>query len=79
MTQPPAIMVPMEVKRPVPCISGGAGRMRPPGPALRIDSVISAAFSGTGIPMRRAWEVVISRRSSCAHITPLGMPVVPPV
>jgi hypothetical protein len=68
----------MAVSRPVPCISGGAGRVRMPGPALAVAAASSSSVSGTG-PMRRAAVRVISRRSLWVQITPLGMPVVPPV
>ena len=36
ITQPPANMAPMEVRSPVPCISGGAVSSRPPGPTVLV-------------------------------------------
>ena len=60
----------------VPCMSGAAGRFR--GPAL---VARAAAAAGSGTSGRRLLLALsrASRRSSCRHITPLGIPVVPPV
>ena len=78
ITAPPASMAPMAVSRPVPCISGGAMTLGGGGPAARTDASSSSMVSGTG-PSAWADRMVICRRSFWVHITPLGMPVVPPV
>ena len=62
MTVPPPSMAFMPVSRPVPCISGGAGRTRPCGPTALTCSARASSVSGTE-PILRAAARVISRRS----------------
>ena len=77
MTTDPAIVrFHMALNAPVPCMSGAAGRFSGPG---RVSRSASAASDGSA---GRGWRDVASRlamTSSWRHITPLGMPVVPPV
>ena len=66
---------------PVPCISGHAisvvGRRWS---GLWMRSISSGIEVAGGMPSSALPPAPITlKRSSCAHITPLGMPVVPPV
>ena len=76
--RPPLTMLPIAVNSPVPCMSGQAGRKTGPGPPSLMDRTRSGRVSGVG-PSTRSAESCASRRSSWRHITPLGIPVVPPV
>ena len=78
ITVPPDSMAPMAEIRPVPCIRGGATRLAGPGPMIFTASISSSSVCGTG-PSSWADRMVSMRRSWVVHITPLGMPVVPPV
>ena len=65
------------VYSPVPCISGQAGM--PIGPAtVTICRTVSASASALRT-IGFIWPTRLRNRSSWRHITPLGMPVVPPV
>ena len=65
------------VNAPVPCMSGQAGTAAGPGlvtcVAQRVE--VGLARAAAGATARRG----CTKRSSWRHITPLGMPVVPPV
>jgi hypothetical protein len=66
----------MALKAPVPCMSGATGTATGPGLVTRAWSASSDGASGSGF---RAGASRLMRMSSWRHITPLGMPVVPPV
>jgi hypothetical protein len=74
LQQPNVDDVDSAMNSPVPCISGHAGRHVP----ARLPSRTAAIGSGGSVPGRpiRHNETY---RSSLRHITPFGMPVVPPV
>ena len=76
--QPPPDMTMSWVMHPVPCMSGQAGRPTVPGPCTR-----SRMMPMSGSPSRtrasKPAPTTLRKRSSCRHITPFGMPVVPPV
>ena len=72
----PAVSVPNDVSAPVPCISGHAGRPTGPGSWKKPSKKDGSYSAGTATP--RPLESA-STRSPCRHITPFGMPVVPPV
>ena len=76
-TVPPAISADRAVNRPVPCISGQAGMLIGPRPASLTISMWSARSSG--IRTTRAGFNRARRSESWRHMTPFGMPVVPPV
>lgn len=62
----------------VPCISGGVGKnTRPSSPAATRSA--SSCGRRTGSPVGAPPPIPEKNRSSWRHITPLGMPVVPPV
>ena len=78
-TQPPRVSCESDIMWPVPCISGAAGSTTGAAPAVatmcsRWASMVASSPSGTGL-------VAVSSRTSvsCSHITPFGIPVVPPV
>ena len=74
---PPPDRVDRHGKLPVPCICGQAGRKRDPG-AVRVPREVG----GRAVLVdRRCPNEALSdtARSSWRHITPFGMPVVPPV
>ena len=72
--EPPKLIAERPGKFPVPCICGQAGQNLGPGPGnSRSDTSPS---SGIGFPSAPESTTM---RSSCRHITPFGMPVVPPV
>ncbi len=75
-TVPPPHSVVRAVNPPVPCISGQAGMPRLPGSAKAPSR--SAIVPSSSKPMPRV-APRRTTRSSWRHITPLGMPVVPPV
>ena len=75
-TQPPIPSAAMEVNAPVPCISGQAGRWTGPAPTMALRTPPSPPSSGT---RRKLPAFNRQNRSSWRHMTPLGMPVVPPV
>ncbi len=76
--EPPVFMAPNAENCPVPCISGQAGSITDPGPVIR-DASSSTEVLG-GRPRRGLPPAPSSRnRSPWRHITPLGIPVVPPV
>lgn len=62
----------------VPCISGGVGKKVIPAPPAATRSASSSGFL-TGSPVGAPPPNPEKNRSSCRHITPLGIPVVPPV
>ena len=84
MTRPPTSRAPIELNRPVPCMSGTTGIVagaRPPARALTAMSTASPSVSGSaGTPS--GWKIATAiecRRSPCRQMTPFGLPVVPPV
>ena len=76
---PPIAIAPIAESRPVPCIMGGSGRFTGPGwDWIRLSSSSKLALGGIdrrGLPP----APMTLNKSSCCHITPFGMPVVPPV
>ncbi len=64
---------------PAPCISGAAGRLTP---GVVLSTARSDSTSGRSI-FSLLWASMpphsAKKMSSCRHITPFGMPVVPPV
>lgn len=62
----------------VPCISGGVGKKVMPSPPAATRSA-SSSGRATGSPVGAPPPSPEKNRSSWRHITPLGMPVVPPV
>ena len=72
--EPPKFMTESPGKFPVPCICGQAGQNLGPGPG--ISRSVTSPSSGIGFARAPASTTA---RSSCRHMTPLGMPVVPPV
>ena len=75
-THPPTVMAAMAVNPPVPCMRGQAGRCRGPGPTMVLRTPSVPPSSGT---RKRFPALSLAKRSSWRHITPLGIPVVPPV
>ena len=77
-TRPPSLRHSMAVKPPVPCMSGHAGRRVIPGPLLASSARTSSGPPSSGY---RRNPALLSRakRSSWRHMTPFGIPVVPPV
>ena len=73
-TEPPPLSVDRAMNSPVPCMSGHAGRHVP----ARLPSRTAAIGSGGSVPGRPIRQSE-TYRSSLRHMTPLGMPVVPPV
>jgi hypothetical protein len=75
---PPPMSPPKEVSAPVPCMSGHAGQLTAPAPwarmAMRTSSSVPSFGRGFGLPPFSS-----PNRSSWRHMTPFGMPVVPPV
>ena len=66
----------------VPCMSGAAGSSRTALPRswnVVAASATSAAVDGTGALITENVAAVVPRRLRCGHMTPFGMPVVPPV
>ena len=83
-TRPPTSSAPMQLKRPVACISGTTGIItgdRSSALAVRAIATISSSVpGGSSTPSRRKTETCIDcSRSARCQITPLGLPVVPPV
>ena len=74
--QPPPERTEKLVNAPVPCISGQAGIPVAPGCWNMASSAAGSRSSGRGVPSVADSTMM---RSSWRHITPLGMPVVPPV
>ncbi len=62
----------------VPCISGAVGKKVIPAPPAATRSASSSGFF-TGSPVGAPPPRPAKNRSSCRHMTPFGMPVVPPV
>ena len=87
MMLPPVLSTPKLLNWAVPCISGqaataapGGGRGMSPALPVRTRSPASAGVSSGGMPTRALPPAPSTwNRSSWRHITPLGMPVVPPV
>ena len=75
-TEPPAESVDSPGKLPVPCICGHAGRNRAPGSAYQ--PRMSSTVPSSGKALARV-ALSFTTRSSWRHMTPFGMPVVPPV
>ncbi len=75
-TLPPIIRLLNALNNPVPCINGAAGRLR--GPGLLTRSVAACRSCSGGRRLRFAASSA-PNRSSWRHITPFGIPVVPPV
>ena len=75
-TEPPSIRQFMALNAPVPCMSGAAGTFTGPGLGTRAASAAGSGSSGSG---RLALASIIMMTSSWRHMTPFGMPVVPPV
>ena len=73
-TVPPPDSVESVTNRPVPCMSGHAGSVV----AARLPAWTATSGSGGSVPGRPICHSA-TYRSSVRHITPLGMPVVPPV
>ena len=80
-TVPPSIMVAkLPSQTPVPCIKGQAGKLVGGSATLSRKSPSAAKFSGGS--NSRAVAPMVSRncaKGPTGYITPLGMPVVPPV
>ena len=80
---PPTAIAWSEVNAPVPCMSGEAGRCTVTRPESTIFFAIAPASSEpVSIASPNSGYTLPSStptRSSLRHITPLGMPVVPPV
>ncbi len=76
-THPPTVMAAMAVNPPVPCMSGQAGRCSGPGPDDGLAHPVEATVLGHAEEVAR--HSSLAKRSSWRHMTPLGMPVVPPV
>ena len=73
---PPMSIVAMALNNPVPCMSGAAGRLSGPGLVIVPANPSRSCPGGVGLP---AVCSSTRNRSSWRHMTPLGMPVVPPV
>ena len=77
---PPIPMVMNDENWPVPCISGHAGSMTSGGRSGSIRDASSSTDVAGSMPTRALPPAPSTlKRSSWRHITPLGMPVVPPV
>ncbi len=84
ITRPPTSNAPMELNRPVACISGTTGIVTGERPSSRertARSTASARVDGSwSTPSgRKIGTASECSRSACRQITPLGLPVVPPV
>ena len=75
-TEPARARFHMALNAPVPCINGAAGRLTGPGPTRRSARAAADGSAGSG---RREPESRLPTTSSWRHITPFGVPVVPPV
>ena len=81
-TCPPVLSAPIVSCDEVPCIIGAAGISRCSVPRSRSSAATRAASAGvSGSATLRPFQVGPNTPSSelWGHITPLGMPVVPPV
>ena len=81
-TQPPAESTASDVIADVPCINGAAGSSRTALPRswkVRAAATTCSAVDGTDALTTANVAAVVPSRLRCGHITPLGMPVVPPV
>ena len=76
VVDPPSNIVESELKKPVPCMRGAPGRPFGPGPLRRAAATPAAGSSGS---LFRLLDSRAPTRSSWRHMTPLGIPVVPPV
>ena len=76
VTQPPTIRLLMALKSPVPCMSGAPGMLRGPGRLTRSSMALRSCSGGIRL---RLLASSTPKRSSWRHITPFGIPVVPPV
>ena len=67
---------------PVPCIRGQAARLTGKASAARMASMtagMSSTLDGTSTPMLATVPIMTEMNWPWVYITPLGMPVVPPV
>ena len=76
ITVPPRNNVENAIQCAVPCMNGHAATQRVRGSRQR--SAISSGVA-IGVPPPPAPPIAPKKRSSWRHITPFGMPVVPPV
>ncbi len=76
ITLPPIIRLLMALNSPVPCIKGAAGRLRGPGLVTRSRAASRSCSGGSRLRLAASRA---PNMSSWRHITPFGMPVVPPV
>jgi len=82
MIVPPALSTPIIGMPEVPCMSGAAASIRTERPASAnrlAASAASAGVVGTSAPTILNVGADAVSRLECGHITPLGIPVVPPV
>ena len=77
-TRPPSLRHSMAVNPPVPCMSGHAGSRVMPAP-VAASSRRSPSTPPSGGYLRNPPPLRRAKRSSWRHMTPLGIPVVPPV
>ena len=75
---PPPDMTMSWVMHPVPCMSGQAGSPTAPGPCTR-SRMMPMSASPSRTRASNPAPTMLRNRSSCRHITPFGIPVVPPV
>ena len=73
---PATIKLLMALNKPVPCMSGAAGKLRGPG---LVDRSPIGSPSGTGGSRFLLVLSSVKNKSSWRHMTPFGIPVVPPV
>lgn len=76
-TDPPPPSKLKAVKAPAPCMSGEAGN--PIGPALRTIDRTASTLPSVGYRAPGVVALNKLKRSSTLHMTPFGVPVVPPV
>ena len=79
-TDPAWVRNMLAVNHPVPCISGQAGSPADPGAAIEsmkasTPPTSAGSAASSALPVAQVTPI----RSSWRHMTPLGMPVVPPV
>ena len=74
---PPKIVI-IPTQSAAPCMSGAIGIETVPPPSTAFCTKASGV-SGTGPPMASSGARVERKKSRWYHITPFGMPVVPPV
>ena len=61
-----------------PCMSGGIGNETTPPPATAAATTSAGASSGPAVS-ESSGPIVERKKSFCVHMTPFGIPVVPPV